>query len=80
MDRCTYFVLRLESFQENKETQTKEYFQAKINDLIKTKESLEEGNEIVKAAKVGGKVPSKACEESNMISSQYLFPASLYGK
>merc|ERR1712062_234548 len=48
VDRCTDLVLRLESVQENKETQTEEDFQAKINDLIEAKESLEEDIENVK--------------------------------
>ena len=48
VDRCTDLVFRLESVQEHKETQTDEDFQAKINDLIKAKESLEEDIENIK--------------------------------
>ena len=48
VDRCTDLVLRLESVQESKETQTEEDFQGQIKALMKEKESLEEDLENVK--------------------------------
>ena len=48
VDRCTDLVLRLESVQESKETQTEEDFQGQIKGLVKQKEPSEEDLENVK--------------------------------